>query len=199
MTKARDLAVFNASGVLTSTSNLNATNLTSGTIPNARYGTPTFDGSNLSGIAAGGGKVLNVVSGVSSTTSTTSSSSYQPTNIAVTIQPSASSSKVFLTLDLNGIMTAAQNTGVGFAIYKTENGTTSLVENDILKYAGYMGSYINGVNDVQNSAGFSYLHSSNSTNTITYKVYMKRTTGSSSVKVCANNQKSSFIAMEIAA
>jgi hypothetical protein len=53
MTKARDLAVFNAAGVLTSTSNLNATKLTSGTIPNARYGTPTFDGSNLTGISGG--------------------------------------------------------------------------------------------------------------------------------------------------
>lgn len=55
MTKARDLAVFNAAGVLTSTSNLNASKLTSGTIPNARYGTPTFNGSNLTGIDAGGG------------------------------------------------------------------------------------------------------------------------------------------------
>ena len=54
MTKARDLAVFNAAGVLTSTSNLNASKLTSGTIPNARYGTPTFNGSNLTGIDAGG-------------------------------------------------------------------------------------------------------------------------------------------------
>jgi len=50
MTKARDLAVFNAAGVLTSTSNLNATKLTSGTIPNARYGTPTFNGSNLTSL-----------------------------------------------------------------------------------------------------------------------------------------------------
>jgi len=53
MTKARTLADFNVSGVLTSTSNLNATKLTSGTIPNARYGTPTFNGSNLTGISGG--------------------------------------------------------------------------------------------------------------------------------------------------
>ena len=53
MTKARDLANFNVSGVLTSTSNLNASKLTSGTIPNDRYGTPTFNGSNLTGIAGG--------------------------------------------------------------------------------------------------------------------------------------------------
>jgi len=54
MTKARTLADFNTSGVLTSTSNLNASKLTSGTIPNARYGTPTFNGSSLTGIEAGG-------------------------------------------------------------------------------------------------------------------------------------------------
>ena len=32
-------------------SNLNADNLTSGTIPNARYGTPTFNGSNLTNMS----------------------------------------------------------------------------------------------------------------------------------------------------
>ena len=32
-------------------SNLNASNLTSGTVPNARYGTPTFDGSNLTNMS----------------------------------------------------------------------------------------------------------------------------------------------------
>lgn len=53
MTKARTLADFNAAGVLTSTSSLNATKLTSGTIPNDRYGTPTFNGSNLTNIDTG--------------------------------------------------------------------------------------------------------------------------------------------------
>jgi len=180
MTKARTLADFN-------TTNIDPANLDStGTIPSAL----------LAGV--GGGKLLNVVSGGSSTTTTTGHSGWQATNIAVTIQPSATSSKVFLTLDLNGIMTAAQNTGVGFAIFATENGTTILGE-QLLKYAGYMGSSISGVNDVQNSAGFSYLHSPNSTNSILYTVYIKRTTGAGNVKVCANNQLSSFIAMEIAA
>ena len=148
---------------------------------------------------ATGGKVLNVVSGGSNTTTDTGSTTYIATNIAVTIQPSATTSKVLLTLDLNGIMTAAQNTGVSFALYKTESGSTAVLESDILKYARYMGSSISGVDDVQNSAGYSYLHTSNSTNSITYTVYMKRTTGSGNVKVCANSQKSSLIAMEIAA
>ncbi len=47
MTRARDLADFNAEGVLTSTSDLNATNLVSGTIPDGRFGAPTFNGSNI--------------------------------------------------------------------------------------------------------------------------------------------------------
>ena len=50
MTRARDLADFNAAGVLTSTSDLDATNLTSGTIPDGRYGAPTFNGANLTNV-----------------------------------------------------------------------------------------------------------------------------------------------------
>jgi hypothetical protein len=53
MTRARTLADFNAAGVLTSTSNLNATKLTSGTIPNGRYGAPTFNGANLTNVDTG--------------------------------------------------------------------------------------------------------------------------------------------------
>lgn len=53
MTKARTLADFNIAGVLTSASSLNAANLHSGTIPNERYGTPTFNGSNLTNIDTG--------------------------------------------------------------------------------------------------------------------------------------------------
>ena len=40
--------------------NLSASNLSSGTIPNARYGTPTFNGSNLTNLPASG-KVLQAV------------------------------------------------------------------------------------------------------------------------------------------
>ena len=75
MTRARTLADFNAAGVLTSTSNLNASKLTSGTIPNARYGTPTFDGSSLTGIDAGlNTKIITGTYSSSSTATITTSS-----------------------------------------------------------------------------------------------------------------------------
>ena len=57
MTRAREIAKFvNASARLTNVptpdlTNLSASNLTSGTIPNARYGTPTFNGSNLTNMS----------------------------------------------------------------------------------------------------------------------------------------------------
>ena len=57
MTRAREIAKFvNASARLTNVptpdlTNLSASNLTSGTIPDARYGTPTFDGSNLTNMS----------------------------------------------------------------------------------------------------------------------------------------------------
>ena len=41
-----------ASGFSADLTNLNATNLTSGTVPNARYGTPTFSGANLTNLNA---------------------------------------------------------------------------------------------------------------------------------------------------
>ena len=57
MTRAREIAKFvNASARLTNVptpdlTNLSASNLTSGTIPDARYGTPTFNGSNLTNMS----------------------------------------------------------------------------------------------------------------------------------------------------
>jgi len=41
-----------ATGFSADLTNLNATNLTSGTVPNARYGTPTFSGANLTNLNA---------------------------------------------------------------------------------------------------------------------------------------------------
>ena len=58
MTKARDIAEFNVTGVLTSTSNLDATKLT-GTIANARYGTPTFSAANLTNLPSAASGVFD--------------------------------------------------------------------------------------------------------------------------------------------
>ena len=54
MTRARTIAEgADTSTFLTATSNLDATKLTTGTIPNARYGTPTFSAANLTSLPVG--------------------------------------------------------------------------------------------------------------------------------------------------
>lgn len=134
MTKARTLADFNATGVLTSTSNLNATKLTSGTIPNARYGTPTFDGSNLTGIDAGGVKqaITGVITnGNANQTSSTFKSSTEAGgsgDVALTITPTATGSKLLVGIQCSMSSTTANKTGV-VAIYR---GTTKIAEKGIL-------------------------------------------------------------------
>ena len=81
---------------------LNASNLGSGTVPTARLGSGTANSSvHLRGdgtwAAAGGGKVLQVVSVKKTDTFTTTSSSWTDvTGLAVSITPSASSSKVLV-------------------------------------------------------------------------------------------------------
>ena len=55
MTRARTIAEgADTSNFLTATSNLDAAKLTTGTIPNARYGTPTFSAANLTSLPSGG-------------------------------------------------------------------------------------------------------------------------------------------------
>ena len=72
---------------------LNGTQLTSGTIPNGRYGTPTFNGSNLTNIS--GGKVKQIVS-ASGGAELMTSSTLNSTGLFATISPSASTSSLLV-------------------------------------------------------------------------------------------------------
>ena len=134
MTKARDLANFNVSGVLTSTSNLDASRLTSGTIPDARYGTPTFDGSSLTGIDAGGVKqaITGVITnGNANQTSSTFKSSTEAGgsgDVALTITPTATGSKLLVGIQCSLSTSTGGKTGL-VAIYR---GATKIAEKGIL-------------------------------------------------------------------
>ena len=82
--------------------NLSASNLTSGTLPDARFPStlPAVSGANLTNLP-GGGKVLQVLQTVKTdtfTTSTAMSSFADITGMSQTITPSATSSKILVTV-----------------------------------------------------------------------------------------------------
>ena len=61
-----------------------------------------FDGSNLSGLAAGGGKVLQVVEGTDTATRNTQSHSYTDTGLSASITPANTANKILITVTYAG-------------------------------------------------------------------------------------------------
>ena len=122
---------------------LSAASLTSGTIPNARYGTPTFNGSNLTNLP-GGGKILQVLSGNHEARTTTTSTSFVDLSgsnyTTLTITPSATSSKIFIMAHFSEmyVNNAAAATSPYMQVYREISGgsSTSVHEAHTLYFTG---------------------------------------------------------------
>ena len=108
---------FSGSGA--SLTNLDASDLASGTIPDARFPAtlPALNGSNLTNVSAG--KVLQVVQNLTYTRAEVSSTSYQATTHQVSITPTAANSKILV-----NISSACNNNGSGNWIFLTINYTS---------------------------------------------------------------------------
>ena len=151
-TMAATTVTGNGSGLTT----LNASNLSSGTVPAAR-------------LPGGLGKVLQVVSTNNGTVFSTSSSSYvDVSGQSVTITPSATSSKVLVTLD-----------------YTTDTfGDNTVYSVQLVRGSTAIGNAANGNQMIHMNAneydtgGFTFLDSPSTTSATTYKLQVK--TGSHS-------------------
>jgi len=145
--------------------NLSATNLTSGTIPNARYGTPTFDGSNLTNLPSGG-KLLQVVTATDSSLRTTTSTSFVTASntLSVDITPSSASSKIFIIYS-TAIYMDSNNNRIYTTLYRdsTNLGDSSRGLNSLLI----------GDNDLCVPCSHSILDSPSTASQVTYQVYIK--------------------------
>jgi hypothetical protein len=143
------------------------------------------------GAAAGGGKVLQVVSATYATTTTTTSTTYADTGLTATITPSLTSSKIMCLLSIGSCgknFPNSQNT-IQIQILRTAT-QIGYVE------AGYTGTDVR--NDV-GSVAFNLLDVPASTSALTYKAQFKSSVSGAESRVQSGNSTSSILLIEIGA
>jgi len=158
---------------------LNATQLTSGTVPAAR----------LSGL----GKVLQVQSATFTSEEQTSSTSFTATAFTDIITPSATSSKIWVVIN-GGRGSYGGGTAEGVtSLYKEVGGTggfsevVSMMEANVNEAGGYG----------KPTLSFNYLDSPSTTSAIEYKVYYK--TNANTFYVNSGNSRVTITLLEVGA
>ena len=190
----------NGSGTFTSslpapTSGIAASAIDSGTIATARLGSGTASSSTfLRGdqtyATPVAGKILQVQTGVSSAGATTTSNSFiQKATPTVSITPSSSSNKIYL----SGHIYADPNTDylmVTFGRAISGGATNTNISGE---------TYGMGMMTLnrESSISFSYLDSPSTTSAISYYFYFKNDNGSTAVALGHNSVGASLTAMEV--
>jgi hypothetical protein len=155
----------------------------------------TADSTQNTGIkwaaAAGGGKVLQVVSATYATETSNSTNTNADTGLTATITPSAASSKVLVLVQQGGTRKNADNSGNRMQIELKRGATIISTGNDHL----YTGTGL-----IQTGYyGFSYLDSPSTTSATTYKTVFQSVSNSASVTVQVSSSTSSIVLLEIGA
>ena len=152
--------------------------------------------SGLVKAAGGGGKVLQVIQGTNSTESTNTSATFADTGLTADITPSASTSKVLITV-FNGGTGKETSTSAILANCQLRLLRDSTTISTYEQTLGYTASAL--TNRV--ASGTMYLDSPSSTSEITYKSQFAANAGldTNRVVVQGNNSTSTICAMEIGA
>ena len=118
------------------------------------------------------GSILQVVEGSATALNVTNSTSLTASNLSATITPKYSSSKVLITVSLNGCYRASETDYIVFHIYKGGSNhhsiSTAVAQNG---------------ESASDSVAHSYLDSPNTTSATTYAVYMRSGTGGGNIGI----------------
>jgi hypothetical protein len=165
----------------------------------------TADSSTATGLkwaaAAGGGKVLQVVSAQITTNATIASTTLTDTNITLSITPTLSTSKVLVLISANA--GAYRSAGEAYGKYRIMRGATVIwnaTGNDFSYGFEVGGSGANFLRMYQ-QLGLVYLDSPATTSSTTYKLQAAAylTTSSGAVRFQADSNPSSITLLEIGA
>jgi hypothetical protein len=157
----------------------------------------TADSSTATGLkwaaAAGGGKVLQVVSANTTTQTANSTTTMADTTLTATITPSASTSKVLVLVSQNGLHRGSSNSNNAININLLRGATvisqimsTGLYTDTALLVTGF-------------SASANYLDSPATTSATTYKTQFSQRFASADVRVQQASDMSSIVLLEIGA
>jgi len=159
----------------------------------------TADSSTATGLkwaaAAGGGKVLQVVSATTGTTATISTATFTDTNLSVTITPTLATSKILVIASQTHY---ANNAGVScFVKGRLVRGSTSIYENQYISGFGVP----NATGTIESFGFYSpvYVDSPATTSATTYKTQMAMQSAGTVVSNFGTPGTSSIIVMEIGA
>ena len=152
--------------------------------------------SSVTSLPAGvGGKVLQVVSTTTDGTFETSATSFTDiTGMSVSITPSATSSKIFISGHLQG----GGNSDARFTGIKLLRNSTSVDEgnkgasNGVNAFVGLAGGESTNRNVTNNNLSFNYLDSPSSTSAITYKLQVNPNPGASTGRTFELNRPSNL-------
>ena len=131
---------------------------------------PAVDGSQLTNVSAGGGKVLQVLQTVKTdVTSTTSTSAADITGMSVSITPSATTSKILVNFDIQG--SADQSSGQNYHVHLVRD-SSNIFQGDA--DGSRVRCTVNGAESDGVGSSFHrsmmYLDSPSSTSAVTYKL-----------------------------
>ena len=151
--------------------------------------TTTITGADgIDNIKAATGAVLQVVSALYTTQTATSGTSYVDSGITLSITPSSTSSKVFVTVTVGGFEIGPSRLSMYTNLVR---GSTQIFQPN-----GYVG-FPAGSTRTFPATSYSFLDSPATTSSTTYKVQFKGAGGSGAVTLNVNASESTITLMEI--
>jgi len=155
---------------------------------------PAVTGTVLTTTSPKAGNVLQVVQTTTNTETQSTSASYiDITNLTASITPTSSSSKILVLVSVNGLTKRDQNTSGNLQLVR--GSSTSL-----MVFGGKFGFTGTTANNAVGGASLEYLDSPATTSATSYKVQVKNTDATGSVRVNWDAESySSITLLEIAA
>ena len=139
--------------------------------------------------AAGGGKVLQVVSGTTTTSVTNSTNTFADTTLTATITPTLATSKILVLIAQNGLYKSAGNSANRLTMKLNRGGS------DILTIQSGVGNTGSALVNQPGSAALSYLDSPATTSATTYKTRFMNDANAATVGVQIDNVETSTITL----